>query len=86
MFKFEAANDGQGISSRVHIYEDHEIMKIVNTNIVLHIYRHKIPWQSFFIYINYVGYVRYCIVNSLLLNPTPHQPKTRPSVKKVNLE
>jgi hypothetical protein len=43
MFKFEAANDGHGISSRVHIYEDHEIMKIVNTNIVLHIYRHKIP-------------------------------------------
>jgi hypothetical protein len=34
---------GHGISSRVHIYEDHEIMKIVNTNIVLHIYRYKIP-------------------------------------------
>ncbi|KAI5568408.1 hypothetical protein BDE02_12G012800 [Populus trichocarpa] len=34
---------GHGISSRVHIYEDHEIMKIVNTNIVLPIYRYKIP-------------------------------------------
>ncbi|KAJ6976718.1 hypothetical protein NC653_028777 [Populus alba x Populus x berolinensis] len=30
---------GHEISSRVHIYKDNEIIKIVNTNIVLHIYR-----------------------------------------------